>query len=99
MVRPFLCSARQRVRSTRPERYPAELLARLGRDQALATRRAMSAVDRVFANAGARALSFDNRIQRAGRDIHAGTSHAGNVAESKLSACGALAFGTRPGAY
>ena len=53
--------------------FPAELLARVNRDQVLASRFAVSAVDRIFANAGARALSLDNPIQRAWRDVHAGS--------------------------
>ena len=76
--------------------YPADLLARIDRDQVLATRRAVSAVDRVFANAGAGALSLDNPIQRAWRDVHAGAAHFAAVPEGKLGAYGAMTFGLDP---
>jgi 3-hydroxy-9,10-secoandrosta-1,3,5(10)-triene-9,17-dione monooxygenase len=79
--------------------YPSEFLARIDRDQVLATRKAVTTVDRIFANAGARALSLDNPIQRAWRDVHAGAAHAGNVPEPKLSGYGALAFGLPPAAH
>ena len=73
--------------------FPAELLARVNRDQVLASRFAVSAVDRIFANAGARALSLDNPIQRAWRDVHAGAAHPASVPDTHLAAYGALAFG------
>ncbi len=76
--------------------YPADLLARIDRDQVLATRRAVTAVDRVFASAGAGALSLDHPIQRAWRDVHAGAAHFAAVPEGKLGAFGALAFGVTP---
>jgi 3-hydroxy-9,10-secoandrosta-1,3,5(10)-triene-9,17-dione monooxygenase len=78
--------------------YPADLLARLDRDQVLATRRAVTAVDRVFAYAGAGALSLNNPIQRAWRDVHAGAAHFAAVPEGKLAAFGALALGLGPAA-
>jgi 3-hydroxy-9,10-secoandrosta-1,3,5(10)-triene-9,17-dione monooxygenase len=76
--------------------YSAELLARMDRDQVLATRRAVTAVDRVFASAGAGALSLDNPIQRTWRDVHAGAAHFAAIPEGKLSTYGALAFGLPP---
>ncbi len=79
--------------------YPPELLARIDRDQVLATRHAVTAVDRVFATAGARALNLDNPLQRAWRDVHAGAAHFAAVPEPKLSAYGALAFGIQPPAH
>ena len=75
------------------EAYPTELLARVDRDQYLAVRRAISAVDRVFGAAGGRALSLDGRLQRAWRDVHAGAAHAVHQTESRLAAYGALALG------
>jgi len=78
--------------------YPPELLARIDRDQVLATRHAVTAVDRVFATAGARALNLDNPLQRAWRDVHAGAAHFAAVPEPKLSGYGALAFGIQPSA-
>jgi 3-hydroxy-9,10-secoandrosta-1,3,5(10)-triene-9,17-dione monooxygenase len=76
--------------------YSTELLARIDRDQVLATRRAVAAVDRVFASAGAGALSLDNPIQRTWRDVHAGAAHFASIPEGKLGAYGALAFGLPP---
>ena len=75
---------------------PPELLARVNRDQVLASRSAVRAVDRVFANAGARALSLDNPIQRAWRDVHAGAAHPASVPDAPLAAYGAQAFGVDP---
>ena len=76
--------------------YPAELLARADRDRVRATRYAVTAVDRIFANAGARALSLDNPIQRSWRDVHAGAAHPAAIPEVPLAAYGALAFGVDP---
>jgi 3-hydroxy-9,10-secoandrosta-1,3,5(10)-triene-9,17-dione monooxygenase len=73
-----------------------DLLARVDRDQVLATRSAVAAVDRIFANAGARALSLDDPIQRAFRDAHAGAAHPAAQPEPRLAAYGALAFGVSP---
>jgi len=76
--------------------FPPELLARVTRDQVLASRFAVRAVDRVFANAGARALSLDNPIQRAWRDVHAGAAHPASLPDPGLAAYGAQAFGVDP---
>ncbi len=76
--------------------YPAELLARIDRDQVLAGRCAVAAVDRVFADVGAGALSLDTPIQRAWRDVHAGAAHPAVAAGGKLAAYGAFAFGLPP---
>jgi 3-hydroxy-9,10-secoandrosta-1,3,5(10)-triene-9,17-dione monooxygenase len=76
--------------------FAPELLARADRDRVLATRYAVSAIDRVFANAGARALSLDSAIQRAWRDVHAGAAHPASAADVPLAAYGALAFGLEP---
>jgi 3-hydroxy-9,10-secoandrosta-1,3,5(10)-triene-9,17-dione monooxygenase len=72
---------------------PIEVRARSRMDQVRATQLAGSAVDRVFANSGGRVLHELNPIQRAWRDIHAGTLHNSNVPEPMLMAYGALAFG------
>ena len=77
---------------------PVDLVARANRDQVLAVQRAVAAVDRVFANAGGRAISLDNPLQRAWRDIHAGAAHAANHPDNKLAAYGARAFGLEPAA-
>jgi 3-hydroxy-9,10-secoandrosta-1,3,5(10)-triene-9,17-dione monooxygenase len=73
-----------------------EVLTRVDRDQILASRYAVKAVDRIFANAGARALSLDNPIQRAWRDVHAGAAHPVSAPDGRLAAYGALAFGVEP---
>ena len=73
--------------------FSPDLLARVNRDQVLASRFAVQAVDRIFANAGARGLSLDNPIQRAWRDVHAGAAHPASVPDTHLAAYGALAFG------
>jgi 3-hydroxy-9,10-secoandrosta-1,3,5(10)-triene-9,17-dione monooxygenase len=72
---------------------PIELRARGRMDQVRATQLAASAVDRVFANSGGRVLHELNPIQRAWRDIHAGSQHNSNVPEPMLMAFGAMQFG------
>ncbi|MER7005893.1 3-hydroxy-9,10-secoandrosta-1,3,5(10)-triene-9,17-dione monooxygenase oxygenase subunit [Dactylosporangium sp. NPDC000555] len=72
---------------------PLELRVRCRLDQVRATQLAASAVDRVFTNSGGRALHERNPIQRAWRDIHAGSLHNSNVAEPILMAYGAMRFG------
>ncbi|MEV8517346.1 3-hydroxy-9,10-secoandrosta-1,3,5(10)-triene-9,17-dione monooxygenase oxygenase subunit [Dactylosporangium sp. NPDC051484] len=72
---------------------PIELRARSRLDQVRATQLAGSAVDRVFTNSGGRVLHELNPIQRAWRDIHAGSLHNSNVAEPILMAYGAMQFG------
>jgi 3-hydroxy-9,10-secoandrosta-1,3,5(10)-triene-9,17-dione monooxygenase len=73
--------------------FSPELLARVDRDRVLATRYAVAGVDRVFANAGARALSLDSPIQRAWRDVHAGAAHPASAPDAPLATYGALALG------
>lgn len=72
---------------------PIEIRARARMDQVRATQLAASAVDRIFANSGGRVLHEENPIQRAWRDIHAGSLHNSNVPEPMLMAYGALQFG------
>jgi 3-hydroxy-9,10-secoandrosta-1,3,5(10)-triene-9,17-dione monooxygenase len=72
---------------------PIEVRARGRLDQVRATQLAASAVDRVFQNSGGRVLHELNPIQRAWRDIHAGSQHNSNVPEPMLMAFGALQFG------
>jgi 3-hydroxy-9,10-secoandrosta-1,3,5(10)-triene-9,17-dione monooxygenase len=76
--------------------FPPELLVRVDRDRVLATRHAVAAVDRIFANAGARGLSLDNPIQRAWRDVHAGAAHPASVSDATLAIYGGQAFGLMP---
>jgi 3-hydroxy-9,10-secoandrosta-1,3,5(10)-triene-9,17-dione monooxygenase len=72
---------------------PVELRARGRLDQVRATQLAASAVDRVFTNSGGRVLHELYPIQRAWRDIHAGSLHNSNVPEPILMAYGAQQFG------
>jgi 3-hydroxy-9,10-secoandrosta-1,3,5(10)-triene-9,17-dione monooxygenase len=72
---------------------PLALRARCRLDQVRSTQLAASAVDRVFANSGGRVLHELNPIQRAWRDIHAGSQHNSNVPEPILMGFGALQFG------
>jgi 3-hydroxy-9,10-secoandrosta-1,3,5(10)-triene-9,17-dione monooxygenase len=72
---------------------PVALRARGRLDQVRATQLAASAVDRVFTNSGGRVLHELNPIQRAWRDIHAGSLHNSNVPEPILMAYGAYQFG------
>jgi 3-hydroxy-9,10-secoandrosta-1,3,5(10)-triene-9,17-dione monooxygenase len=72
---------------------PVDLRARGRLDQVRATQLAASAVDRVFTNSGGRVLHEQNPIQRAWRDIHAGSLHNSNVPEPILMAYGAYQFG------
>jgi 3-hydroxy-9,10-secoandrosta-1,3,5(10)-triene-9,17-dione monooxygenase len=76
--------------------FPPELLARVDRDRVIGTRHAVAAIDRIFANAGARALSLDNPVQRAWRDVHAGAAHPASIPEVILATYGALALGVEP---
>ena len=73
--------------------FSPDLLARVDRDRVLVTRHSVEAVDRIFATAGARALSLDNPIQRAWRDAHAGAAHPASLADPALATYGARAFG------
>jgi 3-hydroxy-9,10-secoandrosta-1,3,5(10)-triene-9,17-dione monooxygenase len=72
---------------------PIDLRARGRLDQVRATQMAAAAVDRVFTNSGGRVLHEQNPIQRAWRDIHAGSLHNSNVPEPILMAYGAHRFG------
>lgn len=72
---------------------PIALRARARLDQVRATQLAASAVDGIFTNSGGRVLHELNPIQRAWRDIHAGSLHNSNVPEPILMAYGAYQFG------
>jgi 3-hydroxy-9,10-secoandrosta-1,3,5(10)-triene-9,17-dione monooxygenase len=78
---------------------PLDLRARARRDQVLGTRLAVQAIDRVFENSGAAAISDRSVIQRLWRDAHAAAMHNSNVPEPVLAAYGAKLFGLpAPGA-
>ncbi|ROQ36404.1 3-hydroxy-9,10-secoandrosta-1,3,5(10)-triene-9,17-dione monooxygenase [Streptomyces sp. PanSC19] len=64
---------------------PRELRARARRDQALATERAITAVDLLMENAGRGPLrTGDDVLQRAWRDLHTGRGQAANDVERAL---------------
>ena len=65
---------------------PMELRLRARRDQVRASSRSISAIDRLFEAAGARALDSDQPLQRFWRDAHAGRVHAANDAERAYQA-------------
>lgn len=61
-----------------------------------AVRRAVDAVDRLFAHAGGGALHRDRPMQRFWRDLHAGMNHVCNVADPMYQAYGLDLFGLEP---
>ena len=70
------------------EPIPTALRLRVRRDQVRATGQSIRAVDRLFENAGGRALKAGTPIQRFWRDAHAGRVHAVNDPERALSMYG-----------
>ncbi|MFF0473902.1 3-hydroxy-9,10-secoandrosta-1,3,5(10)-triene-9,17-dione monooxygenase oxygenase subunit [Streptomyces sp. NPDC004284] len=69
----------------RGEEIPMELRARTRRDQALATERAITAVDLLMENAGRGPLRVgDDVLQRAWRDLHTGRGQAANDVDRAL---------------
>jgi 3-hydroxy-9,10-secoandrosta-1,3,5(10)-triene-9,17-dione monooxygenase len=75
------------------EEIPMELRLRTRRDQVRATERALTAVDLLFKTAGGNSLRRGNPIERAWRDVHAGSVHVANDAERTLALYGKGAFG------
>lgn len=72
---------------------PMELRLRTRRDQVRATERSLQAVDLLFKTAGGNSLRRGNPIERAWRDVHAGSVHVANDAERTLALYGKGAFG------
>jgi alkylation response protein AidB-like acyl-CoA dehydrogenase len=70
-------------------------------NQVRASRRAVDAIDKLFAHAGASSLRLDNPLQSFWRDLHAGMNHVCNVAEPVYQAYGLNLFGepVPPGVY
>jgi len=62
-------------------------------NQVRASRRAVDAIDKLFAHAGASSLRLDNPLQSFWRDLHAGMNHVCNVAEPVYQAYGLNLFG------
>lgn len=85
----------------RGQKIPIELRLKVRRDQVSGTERAISAIDLLFENSGARALTRGTHLQRAWRDAHAGRVHAANDPERALRLFGAVEFGQKiePGMY
>ncbi|TFV64299.1 flavin-dependent monooxygenase [Geodermatophilus sp. DF01-2] len=75
------------------EGIPMELRLRARRDQVRATERALAAADLLFKTAGGNSLRRGNPIERAWRDVHAGSVHVANDVERTLALYGKGAFG------
>jgi 3-hydroxy-9,10-secoandrosta-1,3,5(10)-triene-9,17-dione monooxygenase len=75
------------------EEIPMELRLRTRRDQVRATERSLSAADLLFKTAGGNSLRRGNPIERAWRDVHAGSVHVANDVERTLALYGKGAFG------
>ncbi|WP_326569808.1 flavin-dependent monooxygenase [Amycolatopsis rhabdoformis] len=75
------------------EKLPFPTRLRVRRDQVRGTQRALSAIDHLFANAGARALHRTTPLQRFWRDAHAARVHAANDPERAYVMYGTGAFG------
>jgi 3-hydroxy-9,10-secoandrosta-1,3,5(10)-triene-9,17-dione monooxygenase len=75
------------------EEIPMELRLRTRRDQVRATERSLAAADLLFKTAGGHSLRRGNPVQRAWRDVHAGSVHVANDVERTLALYGKGAFG------
>jgi 3-hydroxy-9,10-secoandrosta-1,3,5(10)-triene-9,17-dione monooxygenase len=75
------------------EEIPMELRLRTRRDQVRATERSLAAADLLFKTAGGNSLRRGNPIERAWRDVHAGSVHVANDVERTLALYGKGAFG------
>lgn len=73
-----------------------EMRIRTRRSQVRAVRRAVDAVDRLFAICGGGSLQLTNPIQRFWRDTHAGMVHICNVADPIYQSYGRMTFGLQP---
>jgi alkylation response protein AidB-like acyl-CoA dehydrogenase len=65
------------------------------RDLGFATKLCVQAVDRLLTVLGAHGIDADNPVHRAGRDIHAIATHAGNW-DARGPAYARWAFGLEP---
>jgi alkylation response protein AidB-like acyl-CoA dehydrogenase len=70
-------------------------LVRWERDLGFATKLCVQAVDRLLTVLGAHGIDADNPVHRAGRDIHAIATHAGNW-DARGPAYARWAFGLEP---
>ncbi len=72
---------------------PMSMRLRARRDQVRATERAVEAMDLLSKSAGGHSLFRGSVIERAWRDVHAGSVHVANEAERALALFGQGAFG------
>jgi 3-hydroxy-9,10-secoandrosta-1,3,5(10)-triene-9,17-dione monooxygenase len=72
---------------------PMELRLRARRDQVMGSARVISAVDKLFENAGGKAINMSAPILRFWRDAHAARVHAANDLERTLVMYGKSEFG------
>ena len=79
--------------AARGEQIPFSLRLRARRDQVRATERAVEATDLLFKTAGGNSLRRGNPIERAWRDVHAGSLHVANEVERALAMYGKGEFG------
>jgi 3-hydroxy-9,10-secoandrosta-1,3,5(10)-triene-9,17-dione monooxygenase len=77
----------------RREDVSKDLRLRARRDQVCCTERAVKAIDLIFQTARGMSLQRGNPIERAWRDAHTGSAHAGNDAGFALAMYGRSAFG------
>lgn len=75
------------------QELPLSMRLRARRDQVRATERSVEAIDMLFKTAGGNSLSRGNPIERAWRDVHAGSVHVANEPERALALYGRAAFG------
>lgn len=79
------------------ETFTAVTLARYARDRAYAAKLAVNAADRMFAVAGARALSLKDPLQRIARDVQAAVHRDGLVFDFAAQPFTRTLFGMDPG--
>jgi 3-hydroxy-9,10-secoandrosta-1,3,5(10)-triene-9,17-dione monooxygenase len=94
--RVFIDDWKRMVDAAAKGRVPDALRLETRRNQVRAVRRAVDAVDRLFAIAGGNSLRLDQPLQRFWRDLHAGMNHICNVAEPVYDSYGKHTFGLEP---
>lgn len=77
----------------RNEPIPTRLRLQTRRDQVRATERAVEAIDILFQTAGGMSLGRGNPVERAWRDVHAGSVHVANEVQRTLAMFGKGEFG------
>jgi len=89
------CIGAELAHVTAGEKVPMPLRLRARRDQVSATGEALSAVDRLFSQAGGKALRSGTPLQRFWRDAHAGRAHAINDPDKVMALYGRSELGLR----